>query len=122
MEQEKIVFDDNINTVGRNIRWIRKSLKIRQTELVARLQLCHVDITRETLVKIEGGRQHIKLSQLRGIRDELGVLYEDILDQPGEELSKRVEQLNSSENGETRKKKIKKHIIERGTEEWAGTA
>jgi hypothetical protein len=26
--------------------------------------------------------------------------------------------LNSSENGETRKKKIKKHIIERGTEEW----
>lgn len=56
MEQEKTVFDDNINTVGRNIRWIRKSLKIRQTELVARLQLCHVDITRETLVKIEGGR------------------------------------------------------------------
>lgn len=55
MEQKKIVFDDIINTIGRNIRWIRKSLKIRQTELVARLQLCHVDITRETLVKIEGG-------------------------------------------------------------------
>lgn len=80
-------------------------------------------ILRERLwLKLRGGRQHIKLSQLRGIRDELGVLYEDILDQPGEELSKRVEQLNSSENGETRKKKIKKHIIERGTEEWAETA
>lgn len=63
-------------------------------------------ILRERLwLKLRGGRQHIKLSQLRGIRDELGVLYEDILDQPGEELSKRVEQLNSSENGETRKKR-----------------
>ena len=26
MEQKKIVFDDIINTIGRNIRWIRKSL------------------------------------------------------------------------------------------------
>ena len=48
--------------------------------MVAKLQLRQVPITRETLVKIEGGRQHIKLAQLRGIRDVLGVSYEDILD------------------------------------------
>ena len=50
------------------------------SEMVAKLQLRQVPITRETLVKIEGGRQHIKLAQLRGIRDVLGVSYEDILD------------------------------------------
>lgn len=96
MSSDKIVLDDRNNSIGQNIRWIRKSLHIRQTELVARLQLCHIDITRETLVKIEGGRQHIKLSQLRGIRNELGVSYEDILDQPGEDICKRIEQLQVS--------------------------
>lgn len=66
--------------IGRNVRRLRKSKKMGQTELVAKLQLLQVPITRETLVKIEGGRQHIKLAQLRGIRDVLGVSYEDILD------------------------------------------
>ena len=79
MSSDKIVLDDRNNSIGQNIRWIRKSLHIRQT-----------------LVKIEGGRQHIKLSQLRGIRNELGVSYEDILDQPGEDICKRIEQLQMS--------------------------
>ena len=56
-----------------------------------------IDITRETFVKIEGGRQHIKLSQLRGIRKELDVSYEDILDQPGEEICRRIENLKMCE-------------------------
>ena len=94
---EKIVIDDGSNSIGKNIRWIRKSLKIRQTEMVARLQLCNVEITRETLVKIEGGRQHIKLSQLRGIRKELDVSYEDILDNPGREICRRIENLQMGE-------------------------
>lgn len=68
------------NIIGRNIRKLRKTSRIGQTEMVAKLQLRQVRITRETLVKIEGGRQHIKLAQLRGIRDVLGVSYEDILD------------------------------------------
>ena len=96
MKTDKIVLDEGGNSVGQNIKKIRKSLQIRQTEMVARLQLSHVDITRETLVKIEGGRQHIKLSQLRGIWDELGVLYEDILDQPGEDICERVDQSNNN--------------------------
>ena len=50
-----------------------------QTELVRELQLRKIAITRETLVKIEGGRQHIKLDQLRAIRDILQVPYEDLL-------------------------------------------
>ena len=94
MKDDKIISDDGQNTIGRNIRWIRQTQEMRQTEMVARLQLYRVAITREALVKIEGGRQHIKLKQLRGFRDVLGVTYEDILDQPGEELMREAERKN----------------------------
>ena len=43
------------------------------------LQLEGVDMTRETLVKIEGGIQHIRASQLRGIRDALKTTYDELL-------------------------------------------
>ena len=55
--------------IGGNIRGIRMGKGIGQTELVRMLQLQEIDITRETLVKIERGIQHITGSQLRGIRD-----------------------------------------------------
>ena len=45
--------------IGGNIRSIRKSRGIGQTELVRMLQLQNVNITRETLVNIERGIQHI---------------------------------------------------------------
>lgn len=77
MKEEKII--DQNNVIGSNIRRIRKEKGIGQTELVKMLQLNNVDITRETLVKIEGGRQHVKLEQLKSIRIILNVRYEDLL-------------------------------------------
>lgn len=65
--------------IGANIRSIRKARKMKQTELVLRLQLAGVDMTRETLVKIERGVQHIRASQLRAIRDALETTYDDLL-------------------------------------------
>ena len=65
--------------IGANIRAIRKSKKIKQVDLVRLLQLEGVEMTRETLVKIERGIQHIKATQLRGIRDALQVSYDDLL-------------------------------------------
>ena len=65
--------------IGGNIRRIRKSKGIGLTELVRMLQLQDVNITRETLVKIERGIQHITGSQLRGIRDCLGTTYDELL-------------------------------------------
>ena len=50
--------------IGKNIRRIRKEKGIRQTEMVALLQLENVMITREALVKIERGIQHIQATQL----------------------------------------------------------
>lgn len=77
LKVEKII--DKENVIGSNIRRIRVEKGMGQTELVRELQLHKIAITRETLVKIEGGRQHIKLDQLRAIRDILQVSYEDLL-------------------------------------------
>ena len=64
---------------GRNIRRIRLTRGIGQTELVRMIQLHDVDMTRETLVKIERGIQHITGSQLRGLRDCLNTTYDELL-------------------------------------------
>ena len=51
--------------IGANIRRIRKEKGI--------------EMTRESLVKIERGTQHIQASQLRGIRDALKTSYDELL-------------------------------------------
>ena len=75
---EQKVRQDQIH-IGVNIRRIRTAQSIGQTELVRRLQLLGVDMTRETLVKIERGTQHIRASQLQGIRDVLQTTYDELL-------------------------------------------
>lgn len=65
--------------IGGNIRRVRIEKGLGQTELVRMLQLKNIDITRETLVKIERGIQHITGSQLRGIRDCLETSYDELL-------------------------------------------
>ncbi len=65
--------------IGQNIRELRKAKGIGQTELVRLLQLGGVEMTQETLVKIERGVQHIQAVQLRGIRDTLGTTYDELL-------------------------------------------
>ncbi len=65
--------------IGQNIREIRKKRGYRQTEMVQKLNLIGEPMTRETLVKIERGVQHIKASQLRAIRDVLETTYDELL-------------------------------------------
>ena len=65
--------------IGKNIRRISKEKGIRQTEMVALLQLENVMITREALVKIERGIQHIQASQLRAIKNVLETTYDELL-------------------------------------------
>ena len=77
MQGQKIKQDEI--QIGRNIREIRLEKGIGQTELVRCLQLDGISMTRETLVKIERGTQHIQAIQLRGIRDALGTTYEELL-------------------------------------------
>lgn len=77
MEQK--IKNDNYICIGSNIRKLRKQKGIRQVALIRELQLLNISITREALVKIEGGRQHVTASQLCAIRDVLGVTYDDLL-------------------------------------------
>ena len=65
--------------IGANIRRVRLERGIGQTELVRRFQLDGVEMTRETLVKIERGTQHLQATQLRGIRDALHTTYDELL-------------------------------------------
>lgn len=77
MEQK--IKQDIFIPIGQNIRRVRKSRKIGQTELVRQMQLFGVDITRETLVKIERGVQHIQAQQLYAIKVLLDTTYYDLL-------------------------------------------
>ena len=76
--EQKIKQQSGIN-IGGNIRRIRLSRGIRQTELVRMIQLQDVNMTRETLVKIERGIQHITGAQLRVLRDCLNTTYDELL-------------------------------------------
>lgn len=76
--EQKIKQDDKIH-IGQNIRRVRIERGIGQTELIGMVQLMDVPMTRETLVKIERGIQHIQASQLRAIRDALETTYDELL-------------------------------------------
>ena len=84
MDEQKIKSDGAIR-IGANIRTIRKAQKMKQTVLVGHLQVMGINMTRETLVKIERGIQHIQASQLRGIRDVLQTSYDDLLREESDE-------------------------------------
>ena len=76
--KQKIKQDQNGN-IGKNIREIRLKRGIGQTELVRMLDLKGISITRECLVKIERGIQHVQVQQLKAIKDELKTTYDELL-------------------------------------------
>lgn len=77
MEEQKIK-QDHIQ-IGANIKRVRKEKKIKQVELVREMQLRGLDMTRESLVKIERGIQHIYAGQLKTIKEILDTSYEELL-------------------------------------------
>lgn len=60
---DKVIQVDNIN-IGKNIAELRKSLNIKQTDMVARLQTHGVDISIYSYNKIEKGTQNPTVSFL----------------------------------------------------------
>ncbi|MDE6602517.1 MAG: helix-turn-helix domain-containing protein [Lachnospiraceae bacterium] len=64
---------------------------IGQTELVRLLDLQGTSITRECLVKIERGIQHIRVDQLEAIKDLLNTTYDELLKQKPDHDRKREE-------------------------------
>lgn len=74
MEQK--IKQEGIDIEG-NIRRIRLEKRIGQ--LVGMLDLKDIGRTREALVKIERGIQHITGAQLFSIHDCLGITYDELL-------------------------------------------
>ena len=78
-----IIKNDENTNIGTNIRRIRKEKGIGQTELIQKIDLeewdFEVNLTREALVKIERGIQHIKVSQLKPIKVILETTYDELL-------------------------------------------
>lgn len=77
MKEQKIKQDSIF--IGKNIKEIRKQKKIKQIEIVRKMQLMGIDITRESLVKIERGIQHIYATQLKAIKEILDTSYDELL-------------------------------------------
>ncbi len=77
MREQKIKQDI---CIGAKIREIRRRQGLKQTELAGLLQLEGIPMTREALVKIERGAQHIQASQLRAIKNALNVSYDELLE------------------------------------------
>ena len=77
MNEQKIK-QDHI-CIGANIKRIRKSKKMKQVDLVREVELLGIDITRESLVKIEKGDQHIYASQLKAFKEILDTTYDELL-------------------------------------------
>ncbi len=65
--------------IGKNIKSIRKQKKIKQIDVVIKMQLMGFDMTRESMVKIERGIQHIYASQLKAIKEILDTSYDELL-------------------------------------------
>ena len=61
------------------IKHIRKEKKIKQIDVDRKMQLMGIDMTRESLVKIERGIQHIYATQLKAIKEILDTTYDELL-------------------------------------------
>ena len=77
MAEQKIKQDGIF--IGKNIKDIRKQKKIKQIDVVRKMQLMGIDITRESFVKIERGIQHIYATQLKAIKEILDTSYDELL-------------------------------------------
>lgn len=62
--------------LGRNIQDLRIKKDLTQSELVAKLQVKGINMSRSTLANIETGRRNIKARDLKAIKEVLDVEYD----------------------------------------------
>lgn len=72
------VKNDDIN-IGYNIKRIRTGKKMKQKELLERMQLKGLNISREILSQIERGKHHVTATQLKTIKEILDTTYDELL-------------------------------------------
>lgn len=63
--------------IGKNIQRIRKNAGLTQDEVLAKLQLMELDISKSTYAKIETNRQNIKVSELVALKIIFNVSFDE---------------------------------------------
>lgn len=76
----------NKNICGANVERIRKQLGMKQTTLVAKMQLAGVDINPSSLSKLEGQIRIASDIELKAIANILGVTMEELVKTESENI------------------------------------
>ncbi|MCQ2496923.1 MAG: helix-turn-helix domain-containing protein [Lachnospiraceae bacterium] len=79
---QKIKID---SAFGKRLREIRISHGYTQEQIVVKLQLLNLDISRSAYAQIECGTYNIKISELRALKDIYNITYDEFFVLPKEE-------------------------------------
>ena len=63
--------------IGKTIAQLRRNKKLTQDEVLAKLQLMGIDISKSSYAKIETNRLNIKVSELVALHEILEVSFDD---------------------------------------------
>ena len=63
--------------IGQNIRRLRKGANLTQEEVLARLQLTGLEISKSTYAKLETNRMNIKASELVALKIIFNVSFDE---------------------------------------------
>lgn len=66
--------------IGHNIRNMRKANKLTQEQVVAKLQLLNIDISRSAYAQMECGTYNIRISELAALKQIFHVDYNDFFE------------------------------------------
>ncbi|MDO5128166.1 MAG: helix-turn-helix transcriptional regulator [Eubacteriales bacterium] len=73
-KNQKIKIDSSF---GKNLRVLRKSHGYTQEEIVAKLQLKNLDISRSAYAQIECGTYNIRISELVALKEIYDISYDE---------------------------------------------
>ena len=63
--------------IGHNIQTLRKAAQLTQDQVVAKMQLMGLEISKSTYAKIETNRMNIRISELAALKNIFGVEFND---------------------------------------------
>lgn len=63
--------------IGHNIQKLRKAAGLTQDQVVAKMQLMGLEISKSTYAKIETNRMNIRISELVAVKEIFGVEFND---------------------------------------------
>lgn len=78
MEKENRVIQVNDVNIGKNIKTIREEKGLKQTDVIARLQLLGVEISVYSYSKIENGKQNPTVSLLQALTEIFQCEFNDM--------------------------------------------